>query len=114
MADREAERRAFEEQLKAIPPVQIDQSRWPKHVRPINLEETEGLGIDADGRLYWDGRPVEIIGRRLILTRAQTAWAWMVGLAGFLALLGGAAQGWAAGHEWMCKAGWIVTWCGPS
>jgi hypothetical protein len=71
-ADKQSERRAFDERLKAIPPIKVDPSRWPKQVRPIVLEETEGLGIDADGRLYWNGRSVEIITQRLVLTRAQT------------------------------------------
>jgi hypothetical protein len=27
----------------------------------------DGLGIDSDGHLYWNGKPVEIIGRRIDL-----------------------------------------------
>jgi hypothetical protein len=60
-----------EDELKRVPLQNIDKSRWPKNVRPIAMAETGGLGIDNDGRLHWNGKPVEIIGRRLDLTGAQ-------------------------------------------
>jgi hypothetical protein len=31
------------------------------------MSEVDGLGIDSDGRLHWNGKPVEIIGRRIDL-----------------------------------------------
>ena len=52
----------------------IDQSKWPASVRPISMSESGGLGVDRSGRLYWDGKPVEIIGQRLDLT-----WASILG-----------------------------------
>jgi|SRR5882672_1027127 len=60
-----------EDELARVPLQTINKSRWPKNVRPIALKESDGLGIDIDGRLYWDGKPVEIIGRRLDLTWSQ-------------------------------------------
>jgi hypothetical protein len=53
----------------------IDQSKWPKDVRPIGMSEVDGLGIDSDGRSYWSGKPVEIIGRRIDSLMEQTVVA---------------------------------------
>jgi hypothetical protein len=58
----ERQRRKREEELRHVPPYPIDQSKWPTSVRPISMSESGGLGIDRPGRLYWDGKPVEIIG----------------------------------------------------
>ena len=101
---REAELRQREEELRAIPIQQIDRSTWPKTVRPISLDE-EGLGIDRDGRLYWNGKPVEIVGQRLDLTRTQASVAILVALFTFIAAMGTAVQAWTAYHDWACKTG---------
>jgi hypothetical protein len=63
------------EELRRVPLQTIDKSKWPKDVRPIGMSEADGLGIDTDGRLYWNGKPVEIIGRRIDLTWTQTVVA---------------------------------------
>jgi len=69
------------EELQRFPPQTIDRSKWPKAVRPIEMTEANGLGIDRDGRLYWNGKPVEIIGQRLDLSIApakaalRSSWA---------------------------------------
>jgi hypothetical protein len=70
------------------------------------LDEADGLGIDRDGRLYWNGKPVEIIGRRLDLTRAQAGVAIAVAIFTGIAAIGTAAQGWTAYHDWACRTGW--------
>jgi hypothetical protein len=101
--EREA-RQQREEELQAIPPLQIDRSKWPKNVRTLSLDE-EGLGIDPDGRLYWNGKPVEIIGRRLDLTRTQAGVAIAIAVFTAIAALGTAVQGWTAYHDWACKTG---------
>jgi hypothetical protein len=67
------------------------------------LKETGGLGVDKDGRLYWDGRPVEIIGQRLDLTKAQTIIAIVVAVFTGIAAFGTLAEGWAAYHDWACR-----------
>lgn len=95
-AEREAE-------LERVPLQTIDKSHWPKGVRPIALSETNGLGIDNDGRLHWNGKPVEIIGRRVDLTRGQSAFAIVVAIFTIFGAIGAAAQGWAAYHDWACK-----------
>jgi hypothetical protein len=102
---REAEARQWKEDLEAIPFQPIDRSTWPKTVRPVSLDE-EGLGIDRDGRLYWNGKPVEIVGQRLDLTRTQAWVAIAVAVFTFIAAAGTAVQGWTAYHDWACKTGW--------
>jgi hypothetical protein len=92
-----------EDELKRIPLQTINKSRWPKDVRPIALKESDGLGIDNDGRLYWDGKPVEIIGRRLDLTSGQFWIAIVVAIFTVVGGIGAAAQGWAAYHDWACR-----------
>jgi hypothetical protein len=67
--------------------------------------DDEGLGIDADGRLYWNGKPVEIIGRRLDLTGMQAAVGVLVMLFTGIAAVGSATQGSTAYHDWACKTG---------
>jgi len=54
-AKREHEAREREEELKAIPFQKIDKSKWLKTVRQIALDAADGLGIDRDGRLHWNG-----------------------------------------------------------
>ena len=99
-------------ELNAIPSRSLDKKTWPKGVRTISLNELDGLGVDDSGRLHWHGQPVEIIGQRLVLTTAQRVWAVIIAIVGLLAAVGTVAQGWVAGHDWLCRVGWIVTWCG--
>jgi hypothetical protein len=100
---REQKNAEREDELKRIPLQTIDTSRWPRYVRPIAVGEANGLGIDNDGRLYWNGKPVEIIGRRLDLTRGQFFLAVVVALFTAVGAIGAAAQGWAAYHDWACR-----------
>ena len=46
-----------EEALRRVPLQTIEKSKWPKDVRPIAMSEADGLGIDPDGRLHWNGKP---------------------------------------------------------
>jgi hypothetical protein len=101
-----------EEELRRVPPQTIDKSKWPRSVRPISLTEIDGLGIDSDGRLHWNGKPVEIIGRRLDLTRTQVLVGLVVAFFTVASAVGAAAQGWVAFHDWACKTGrWSVLPC---
>ena len=92
-----------EDELKRIPLQTINKSRWPKHVRPIAMAEADGLGVDNDGRLHWNGKPVEIVGRRLDLTGGQFLLALVVAIFTVVGGIGAGAQGWAAYHDWACK-----------
>lgn len=91
------------EELERVPFQPVDKSHWPKTVRPISTGESDGLGIDAEGRLYWNGKPVEIIGRRLDLTNFQVFLAVIVAVFTVIGGIGAAAQGWAAYHDWACR-----------
>jgi hypothetical protein len=103
-ADRVARQNAErEEELRRVPLQAIDKSKWPKNVRPIAMKESNGLGIDNDGRLYWNGKPVEIVGRRLDLTNTQAVIGLIVAFFTVLGALGAVAQGWAAYHDWACR-----------
>ncbi|TFV38675.1 hypothetical protein E4K66_14935 [Bradyrhizobium frederickii] len=92
-----------EYELKRAPLQEIDKTRWPRNVRSISIKEIDGLGIDNEGRLHWNGKPVEIIGRRVDLTRGQSLIAIVVAVFTVIAGIGAAAQGWAAYHDWACK-----------
>jgi hypothetical protein len=91
------------DELQRIPHQTIDKSKWPNTVRPISTSEADGLGIDADGRLHWNGKPVEIIGRRIDLTWGQFWIAVAVAVFTALSALGAMAQGSAAYHDWACR-----------
>jgi hypothetical protein len=54
----QAARKAREEQLRRVPLQKSDPTKWPSHIREIGLEELGSLGVDTEGRLYWDGKPV--------------------------------------------------------
>jgi hypothetical protein len=92
-------------QLEEIPLQKIDPSKWPRNVRPIAIAETNGLGIDSSGRLHWDGRPVEIIGRRLDLTRTQAFVAIVVAVFTAIAAISTLIQAAVAYQDWACKTG---------
>jgi hypothetical protein len=92
-----------EDELRRVPHQTIDKSKWPQNVRPISIEEVSGIGIDPDGRLHWDGKPVEIIGRRIDLTWGQFWIAIAVAFFTAMGALGAMAQGWAAYHDWACR-----------
>src|SRR6476661_4327189 len=81
--EEEKTRRAREEredELRRVPLQKIDKSKWPTNVRPVAMTEVDGLGIDPSGRLYWNGKPVEIVSQRLDLTWVQTAIALSVAI----------------------------------
>jgi hypothetical protein len=99
----ERQNREREDDLRRIPHQTIDKSKWPSTVRPISTSEADGLGIDVDGRLHWNGKPVEIIGRRIDLTWGQFWIAVVVALFTAVGALAGVAQGWPAYHDWACR-----------
>lgn len=105
MADREQE-------LGEVPLRQPDKSKWPKGVRAIAIAEVDALGVDAQGGLYWHGKPVEIR-RPLVLTWWQSFVAIVVAVVTLFGGVGAAAQGWAAYNEWACKVGWTAAACPP-
>ena len=75
-------------------------------MRPIGTGEADGLGIDRDGRLYWNGKPVEIIGQRLDLTWTQGIVAIVVAILTLVIAAATVVQAAVAYHDWACKTGW--------
>lgn len=84
-------------------------SKTPASKTPTGLDLAR-LSIDDVGRLYWDGKPVEVR-RRLTLSRAQVVGTSIIGVLVLVTALGAAVQGTAAAHEWACSRGLIETYC---
>jgi hypothetical protein len=105
-AERERKNREREEELKRVPLQTIDKSKWPANVRQIAMSETGGLGVDRDGRLHWNGRPVEIVGQRLDLTKTQTAVGIVVAALTLVIALATVVQAAVAYHDWACRTEW--------
>ena len=69
------------------------------------------LSIDDDGRLYWDGKPVEVR-RRLAMSPVQIAAAIVVAVFIAVGAIGSALQATATVHEWSCRVG-LTNFCAP-
>ena len=67
-----------------------DKSAWPDGVRSVSTDEMDHLGLDAENRLYWDGKPV-VTQSRFGLTTWQKIGVGVTvlsaALGGFYALL---------------------------
>jgi hypothetical protein len=74
------------------------------------MTDLSRLSIDTDGRLYWDGKPVEVH-RRLMMSRVQIIGASLISAVIVLGAAGAALQGWSAAHDWGCKLGWFTSHC---
>ena len=81
---------------------EVDSSSWPKGVRGITIGEMDKIGVDGDGRLYWDGKQIEI-SKRLDLSKGERWFALIVGAFAIFGSIGAVAQGWAAAHQWSCQ-----------
>jgi hypothetical protein len=57
---------------------------WPTGVRPVSVEGLGLLGVSEDGRLYWDGIPVEVA-RTFTLSWWQRLAAILVSLSAVIA-----------------------------
>jgi hypothetical protein len=101
--DREPERPAESER----PP---DPPASARDVRPIGITDLSRLSIDNDGRLYWDGKPVEVR-RRILMSRAQIAGASVIGAFVAIGAIGAAIQGTSAMRDWACRLGWTTSYC---
>lgn len=58
--DHEKKWEKWEEQLKDAPPTPPNKADWPKGVRSVSQNELVKVGVDRFGRLYWDGKAIEI------------------------------------------------------
>ena len=59
----------------------------------MSLEELDVLGVDRQGRLYWDGIPVQVSGQ---LSRWQSIGAVLVTVAAVTAAIAEGVQAWFA------------------
>src|SRR5262245_22571730 len=94
-----------ERELREVPPRKTDRTAWPKGVRPIGIDEVDGIGVDANGDLYWHGKRVETR-TRVKLTPLQMTYGVIIAVATMVGAGGALAQGWAAYNDWACKVGW--------
>ncbi|MEI8153850.1 MAG: hypothetical protein WCG92_20020 [Hyphomicrobiales bacterium] len=90
-----------------LPPEPKPQGR---NRHPVDMTDLSRLSIDHDGRLYWDGKPVETH-HRLSMSRRQIAGACFVGAFVVIGALGAALQGSAAARDWACRLGWSASTC---
>jgi hypothetical protein len=81
-----------------------------RNVRPVGAMDLTRLSIDNDGRLYWDGKPVEVR-RRIMMSRAQIVGASIVAAFVVIGAVGAAIQGSAAARDWACRLGWTQSYC---
>jgi homospermidine synthase len=71
-----------------------DTDDWPEGVQPINFDGIGHLGVGADGRLYWKGKPVEVA-RTFSLSRWQRAGAFLTVTAATVAAAAAVVSAWA-------------------
>jgi hypothetical protein len=81
-----------------------------RNVHPLATADLSRLSIDNDGRLYWDGKPVEVR-RRIQMSRAQAVGASIVSAFIVIGAIGAAVQGSLALRDWGCRMGWTTSYC---
>ncbi len=81
-----------------------------RNVHPVDAMDLRRLSIDNDGRLYWDGKPVEVR-RRIMMSRRQVVAASVLGAFVAVGAIGAAIQGTAVAHDWACRFGWTTSYC---
>jgi hypothetical protein len=83
-----------------------------RNVHSVNAMDLTRLSIDNDGRLYWDGKPVEVR-RQLMMSRGQAVGAGLVAFFIVIAAIGSAIQGAATLSDWACRSGWASNCTAP-
>jgi len=81
-----------------------------RNVHPVDVTDLSRLSIDYDGRLYWDGKPVEVR-RRISMSQAQVVGASIVAPFVVIGALASAIQGVVAAREFACQFGWSASAC---
>jgi hypothetical protein len=95
-------------------PTRQEEPRPPgRAVHTIGISDLTRLAIDNDGRLYWDGKPVEV-SRRIMMSRRQILGASLIAAFVVIGALGAAIQGAAAARDWACRLGWSSKYCAPA
>ena len=93
-----------EDELKRDPPLSGG-SDLPYGLRSISRDEIELLQVDRSGRLFWDGKPLEVSRR---LTFWQTVGAFTVGTFIVIGGIGSFLQGWASYQDRACRMSWYT------
>lgn len=75
-----------------------------RHIHPATAMDLSRLSIDNDGRLYWDGKPVEVR-RRLMMSRQQVIGASIIAFFIVVAAIASAIQATATMSNWACRTG---------
>ena len=75
-----------------------------RNIHPATAMDLTRLSIDNDGRLYWDGKPVEVQ-RRLMMSRQQVVGAGIIAFFIVVAAIGSAIQATATLSNWACRTG---------
>jgi hypothetical protein len=81
-----------------------------RNIHPLATADLSRLSIDNDGRLYWDGKPVEVR-RRIQMSRTQAVVASVVSVFIVIGAIGAAVQGSLALRDWSCRLGWTTSYC---
>lgn len=104
------ERTQNAEQAEAVDaPEQVE----GRNVHAVNTMDLTRLSIDNDGRLYWDGKPVEVR-RRLMMSRAQVVGASVIAFFVVVGAIGSVLQATATVHEWSCRIGLASSCAAPT
>lgn len=101
----------WERAIREVPPSAKDPADWPDGVRSLTIDETELLGVDREGVLYWNGRVVTIQ-KTLTLSLWQKISAIIVTTTAALVALSTIAQGVASYNSWACSVQWPAI-CSP-
>lgn len=106
--------RPAEDAAPALEPAEEEAPYKPqpsgRGVHSIGITDLSRLAIDNEGRLYWDGKPVEVR-RRVMMSRAQVIGASIVSLFLLIGAVGAAIHGSAAALDWACRLGWTTHYC---
>ena len=94
----------------ADPDMPFEAGAGGRNVHPIAMTDLSRLSIDNDGRLYWDGKPVEVR-RRILMSRPQIVGASIIALFVVIGAVGAAVHGSAAALDWACRLSWTANYC---
>ena len=110
-ADSKYERQALPASEKPEPQVASEVVAG-RNVHPVTAMDLTRLSIDNDGRLYWDGKPVEVR-RKLMMSRGQVVGASLLASVIVAGAVSSAIQAAETAHTWACRAGW-ANQCAPA
>jgi hypothetical protein len=78
-----------------------------RNVRPVAAMDLARMSIDNDGRLYWDGKPVEVR-RRIMMSRTQVIGAALLAFFIVAGAVSSAIQAAPTVFAWACRSGWTA------